>query len=260
MGDVSYLPLISDMVWSHSRIKAFEDCPYKWYLKYICEYREEDTFFASYGSFIHKLIEQYYSGELKQGELPAEYVTRFRTEVKGNAPSAKVWRSYFDTGMAYMNSFKPFPFKLLSVEEQVRFTVGDREFVGYIDFLGEDGDELVIVDHKSRTLKPRSKRAKPTKADRELDEYLRQQYLYAEAIRQKYGRYPKKLCFNIFRSDLLIQEDFEEQACEGAKTWALDGIARISKEEDFRPSVEFFRCNHLCGVNHLCEYYELLKG
>jgi len=29
IGDVSYLPLIEDMVWSYSRIKTFEDCPYR---------------------------------------------------------------------------------------------------------------------------------------------------------------------------------------------------------------------------------------
>lgn len=28
MGEVNYALLIDDMVWSYSRIKAFEDCPY----------------------------------------------------------------------------------------------------------------------------------------------------------------------------------------------------------------------------------------
>ena len=35
MGDICYAPLIDDMTWSYSRVKSFEDCPYKWFLKYI---------------------------------------------------------------------------------------------------------------------------------------------------------------------------------------------------------------------------------
>lgn len=146
---------------------------------------------------------------------------------------------------------------MLSVEECVKFKIDGRDFVGYIDFLGEDDDGLVIVDHKSRALKPRTARKKPTKSDIELDEYLRQQYLYAEAIRQKFGSYPKKLCFNIFRNDLLIQEDFQSDACDEAKQWSLDQIGKIREEEGFRPRPEFFKCRYLCGVNHLCEYFEL---
>ena len=50
MGEVNYAPLIDDMVWSYSRIKAFEDCPYRWYLKYIKKFHGKDMFFSSYGS------------------------------------------------------------------------------------------------------------------------------------------------------------------------------------------------------------------
>lgn len=42
MGEVNYAPLIDDMVWSYSRIKAFEDCPYRWYLKYIKKFHGKD--------------------------------------------------------------------------------------------------------------------------------------------------------------------------------------------------------------------------
>lgn len=42
MGEVNYAPLIDDMVWSYSRIKAFEDCPYRWYLKYIKRFHGKD--------------------------------------------------------------------------------------------------------------------------------------------------------------------------------------------------------------------------
>ena len=55
-----YAPVIEDMTWSYSRLKAFEDCPYKWYLRYIRfpKAKGVDQFFADYGTFIHELIRE----------------------------------------------------------------------------------------------------------------------------------------------------------------------------------------------------------
>ena len=58
MGEVSYRPLIEDMVWSYSRIECFDDCPYRWYLKYISGMKESPMFYTSYGSFMHRLLER----------------------------------------------------------------------------------------------------------------------------------------------------------------------------------------------------------
>ena len=69
MGDVSYRPLIEDMTWSFSRIECFNDCPYRWFLRYIKKYPETPQFYSSYGSFMHKLIEQYYKGEITKDEM-----------------------------------------------------------------------------------------------------------------------------------------------------------------------------------------------
>ena len=69
MGEISYRPLIEDMTWSFSRIECFNDCPYRWFLKYIKRYKETPQFYSSYGSFMHKLIEQFYKGELTKEEI-----------------------------------------------------------------------------------------------------------------------------------------------------------------------------------------------
>lgn len=52
MGEVSYLPLIEDMVWSYSRIESFNDCPYRFFLKYISKCKETDKFYASYSTTV----------------------------------------------------------------------------------------------------------------------------------------------------------------------------------------------------------------
>ena len=257
MGDISYAPLIEDMVWSYSRVKAFYDCAYRWYLKYIRKLHGKDMFFSDYGSFIHRLIELYYRGEKTQSQLCDMYLQEFKSRVKGHAPGQKVFANYFKSGLNYLKNFTPFPYNMIAVEKRVDFSMDGIPFVGYIDFLGEKDGELYVVDNKSKTLKPRSTRLKPTKTDRELDDYLRQLYIYSAAVEQELGKKPKYLCFNCFREQLLIEEPFQEQAYADSKRWLSDSVAEITKETDFRPDVEYFRCTYLCEMNGHCEYYKL---
>ena len=69
MADISYEPIIKDMTWSYSRVKAFDMCPYMWYLKYIQRLPGKEMFFSSYGSFVHKILEMYYKEELAKSRL-----------------------------------------------------------------------------------------------------------------------------------------------------------------------------------------------
>ena len=203
MGEINYAPLIDDMVWSYSRIKAFVDCPYRFYLKYIRHIHGKEMFFASYGTFMHKLIETYFKEGKSPRQLTDIYLRDFKKEVVGRAPNKTVFGNYFTGGLEYLRGIHPFPYRPAAIEKKVDFKVNGIPFIGYIDFLGELDGSLYVVDNKSRVLKPRSKREKPTKTDEELDAYLRQLYLYSAAVEEEYGVRPHKLCFNCFRTSRL---------------------------------------------------------
>lgn len=65
MGEVNYKPIIQDMTWSYSRIKSFNDCPYRWFLKYIHP---------------HQLIRSVFGGERpSKADIDAAYV---RSEIE----------------------------------------------------------------------------------------------------------------------------------------------------------------------------------
>lgn len=255
MGVISYKPLIDDMIWSYSRITSFNDCPYRFFLRYIKKYPEEDRFFTTYGSFMHKILEQYYRGELSKEDMLTTFLMNFKAEVRGIRPKESTVQKYIMAGCEYLKSFSPFPFKMIDVEKRVEFKIGNYEFVGFIDFLGYDDDGFIcIVDNKSRDLKPRSNREKPTVKDIELDKMLRQLYLYAVAVEQEYGVLPKLLCFNCFKAGVFIKEQFDIQKYEETKQWAIESIERISNTEDFEPNEDFFSCFYICGVSDHCEY------
>ena len=169
MGEINYAPLIDDMVWSYSRIKAFVDCPYRFYLKYIRHIHGKEMFFASYGTFMHKLIETYFKEGKSPRQLTDIYLRDFKKEVVGRAPNKTVFGNYFTGGLEYLRGIHPFPYRPAAIEKKVDFKVNGIPFIGYIDFLGELDGSLYVVDNKSRVLKPRSKREKPTKTDEELD-------------------------------------------------------------------------------------------
>lgn len=254
MSDLSYAPLIREMTWSYSRIKTFETCPHAWFLTYIKNYSQKDRFFTSYGSFMHSLLEAYFSGKLSRGETLTRFLTGFRENVRGERPSAELAARYVVEGSSYLSGLQKPDGEICAVEEAVSFDIGGRPFVGVIDLRLRENGSLVVIDHKSRDLKPRSGRTKPTVSDRELDDRLRQLYLYAAAVQQKYGELPSELRFNCFRTGAVIRERFERTAFDEAQAWALRMIGEIENEEDFEPKQEYYYCRWICPVADHCDY------
>lgn len=213
--------------------------------------------FFNIASFVHKLIDMHYKDGLSAEEMSSIYLRDFKKEVLGRAPSNKVFASYFKGGLQYLRDFEPLPYEVIETEKKVEFKVGEIPLIGYIDYLGKKDGELLIIDNKSRTLKQRSTRAKPTKTDLELDAYLRQLYIYAAAVEQEYGNPPKYLGFNCFRTGDTILEPFNEEAYAEAKQWFIQKVAEITEESDFRPDVDWFKCQFLCECRSNCEYFDL---
>lgn len=256
MSEMIFRPLVESMTWSYSRIKTFDDCPYRFFLKYIIGVNESPMFFSSYGSFIHKLIESFYNGEVSKEDLVIKFLTGFKQNVQGDLPKRNLVEKYIKCGVDYFGSFSPFPYNTIGVEKRVDFEIEGKRFVGYIDYLGEKGGEYYIVDNKSRDLKQRSNRAKPTSKDKELDEMLKQLYLYAEAVKQEFGKYPKALCFNCFKNGTFIEEHFNENVCHDNLKWFIEKIREIEETELFPPHPDYFGCMNICGVNKGCCYYD----
>lgn len=257
--DAGNYRLITDgFTWSYSKLTSFEDCPYKFFLKYFLETEDEPKFFASYGSFVHSLLEQYYNGKITKEKLPSAFIINFSKSVLGERPPEAMVQKYIRLGLEYFREFQPINWELCDdgVEKKFWFNVGGFKFVGIIDLLCKQNNELYIVDHKSRDLKPRSGRKTPTVKDKELDKMLRQLYLYSSAVEQTYKVLPVQLIFNCFKSKTLIKEQFDKAKYDEAIQWAIDTVNEIRDTTEFEPHIDYFYCNNLCGVNHECCYYQ----
>ena len=256
---MDYSHIIEDMTWSYSRITTFEDCPYCFYLTYIRRIKGEHQFFADFGSFMHLIIQKYLNGELNKTELVNYYLINFRKNVIGKAPSAKIFHNYFSQGANYLRTISRPDGNILGVEKEVSFKIGDNDFVGYIDAIVEN-DGITLIDNKSRDLKNRSTRKKPTKSDKELDKYLRQLYIYSIPVENEYGAAPRFLEFNCFRSNTVIREPFNNNEYEKAKQWATEVIDTIKCETEWKPKIEWFKCKYLCDHCSDCDYFRMFGG
>lgn len=212
-------------------------------------------FFSSYGSFVHSLLQKFYQDGATPQDLADTYLCYFKTKVEQGAPNQKVWESYFENGYNALLNLKPLPYPAKLTEQQYYWQTENKNFTGIIDYLGQDGDNLVLIDHKARALKPRSRRKTPTKTDGELDKYLRQLYLYAKCIKLQFHALPAKLCFNCYRTGEFIEEPFDKLKYSQTENWALALIKTIREDSDFEPNAEFFKCRNLCEVHNSCEYF-----
>lgn len=263
MSDVSYRPLVEDMQWSYSRLNTFDDCAYGWFLHYICKCPKKEKFYSSYGTLMHELLEQYYRGELSKDDMLSAFLLRAPEISTVSAPKPDTIKKYIDGGVEYLKSFSPLPYKMIDVEHEVKFSIFGIPFVGFIDYIGEKDGELYIVDHKSRDLRPRSKRATPTQNDMELDAMLRQLYIYSYAIKLEFGKFPKALCFNCFRTGTLIEEPFNENKYNETIKWACDTINYILRESEtgnFDPNIDIFKCYYICEYSDECCYFADCRG
>ena len=122
-------------------------------------------FYSDYGSFMHDILARYYLGLLSEDDMKAEFVSGFRDRVGGERPDSKIVTNYISDGISYLDHFSPLPFRPLGVEQKINFSIHGIPFVGLIDYIGQDIDGRVIVGHKSKSMKPRSKRKTPTEND-----------------------------------------------------------------------------------------------
>ena len=262
---MDYSFLISGMTWSYSRIKTFTDCPYKFLLRYIYCVPEEAKFFSSYGSFVHSILEKFHNNEIDKRSLVGYYLLHFNSEVSGRPPSDSIFKNYFESGINYFKNLEHTKDEILGVEKKVEWNIRGYNFTGYIDLITRDKDgDVKIIDNKSRDLKNRSKRfmngGKPTQTDIMLDDYLRQLYLYADGIKSTTGTKVSALEFNCFRTGAVITEPYMNSAAKQSLDWAIDSIEKIKKESEWAPNFNEWSCEHICGVNNDCEYYQVLGG
>lgn len=253
--------ILDSMRFSFSSVNAYNTCPRMFRLTYLDGDKvRQPNAFSDFGSFCHSLLEAYYKGDLPVWDLVTVYRDNYYEAVTSPFPPSRnnvMAENYYNAGEKYFREFSdPWKdYKVLGVEEKFQKAIEGVSFVGIIDLILQDKTtgEIYIVDHKSKS---------KFKSQAELSEYLRQLYLYSLYVKEKYGTYPAKLIFNMFRFEEIVESPFQEDGLRETLQW-FGGIVKsiyedavyLPKKQAFNKSGEVaqdFFCNNICSVRKYC--------
>lgn len=201
---------------------------------------------------MHEILEGLDKGELMLWDTLEIFEEQFETIRDFPYNRYVVLRDrYYEQGLDYLGNYElDDRYETVSVEENVNVKINGYKFTGYIDKLMRDKEDgkLIVLDHKSKS---------DFKSKREQMEYARQLYLYAYAVNEIYGEYPKSLFFNMFRFGREVEIEFVEEDMNEAIKWMVDTIDEIKACDEFPVTEDKFFSEELCNFRHDDEH---MKG
>jgi len=242
------------VTYSHSRLATFEQCPFKFKLKYIDKVvpEIENTIESYLGSIVHNTLEWVYI-ETKKEKVPTiddTIVYYAESWEKGFSLEIKIVKKnltakdYFEKGVKFLLDYyvrhAPFNDNTLEIEKRISIKLNeDSNLQGFIDRLtyNSEAGEYEIHDYKTAA-------NLPTKEKIESD---RQLALYSIAIKEKFG-FDKEvvLIWHYLAHDMDIVSRRTNEQLEQLKKDIIHLIKQIETETDFP-----YRESALCGW---CEY------
>lgn len=194
------------MPYSHSQLKTYDECPFRYRLRYIDKVPEPQTVESpalKFWSIIHSTLEQLYK-KIQESWLPPTIdflQTYFCSEMENYRASydqlseSPFPESDFNDRLAlgvsiitrYYETYKPFTqTNINGLEQMIHFELPNGEkFRGIIDRLDFEGDTAIITDYKT------DKSIAPYEAFE--DAYQQQLTSYAVRVQQKYKHAIKKI-------------------------------------------------------------------
>ena len=249
--------------WSYSRISSFYNCKNEYYLNYVINdddlYCSESNYYAEFGSYIHEILAMIFEGKLKKEDALDYFIDNYYNNVFYKVRKSTMTKNletmsdYFgDLDIDWIDNYE-----ILGVEQEVNFHLGSNNFIGFIDLLLRDkrDGKIVIIDHKSAEYPFKKNGELKKKEEKSFNGYKKQMYLYAHAVKELYGEFPKEMTWNLFKDGgKMATIPFIEQEYDYTMEWFKDRIAEIESEQDFEPKEDFFYCNNLCNFRNCCEY------
>lgn len=255
--------LTANTKWSFSRISAYSECPYGFYLKYMQDPPSPDqgNAWSDFGTLCHELLEEYAQGKIAVFDLADEYAARYNAAVVHNFPPFP--KGYaektYEQGLAYFNQFDGFDEdknEIVSAEEHFEIPIGPYTIIGISDLVlrNKETEALIVIDHKTKS---------PNSMKHDYPLYRNQLYIYAQHVYIKYGRYPSTLGFNMIKDvGASLYEPFDPAQMEATRKWVEDQIDAIYLEEDWeaKKAQEIyngkgdFYCRYICPTFQFCEY------
>jgi RecB family exonuclease len=229
------------MIWSYSRLTTADDCPYSFWSQYIAKEEQEQNSWGVGGTHTHEIIEKVLLGELPAGEEAATKWLETLPILPFKGMTSTYVANYVEKSYNFIRNFKGVNNKILSVEREFQIEIEGIPIRGFIDLETENEKGIVVTDWKTS--------AKSGFVGKKLAQKQRQLYLYADAVKKHYGRYPKAMYFYLIMDKEFIKVDWSRKGANEMRRWVVEVVEKASKWENYPPKdkPDFF-CSNICGV------------
>ncbi|MBU4482080.1 ATP-dependent helicase [Patescibacteria group bacterium] len=263
---------------SYSQLKAYETCPYQYYLSFILKIPVIGKAVFSYGKTMHSVLQKFFllikgSGDNLQGDLFTKNIKTSasakamadRQKHKNTLPSIEElleiyqeswiddWyeskeqkEKYKKQGRESLkklyNQIKSDPPQVLELEKGFNFKIKNYTIKGVIDRVDNLGNKVEIIDYKTGTAKDIKKIEK--------DQLL----IYQMAGQETFGWDIKKLTFYYLDNNTKVSFLGTEKEIETQKNKILDLIEQI-KKADFEATPSKYKCQY-CDFNSICRFQQ----
>jgi putative RecB family exonuclease len=256
------------MIYSHSRLSCFEQCPLKFKYKYIdkLESKIQQGVEAFMGSMVHNTLEKLYKDVKFKKENSLEEILQYYNDLwkkNWNDSILIVKKEYNEENFRkmgeqylkdYYNRYYPFDDgKIIGLEKKVTISLdpeGKYKLQGFIDRLMSTGEgEYEIHDYKTSFEVP-------------PEEYLhqdRQLTLYAIAVLKDYQDAKNvKLIWHFLSADKEVVIEKTNAELEKLKANTIELINNIEKEKKFKQKVS--KLCDWCEFRDICpEWKHIVK-
>ncbi len=252
------------VVYSHSKISAFEQCPLKFKFRYIEGIipEIEETIESHLGKIVHNTLEWIYS-QVKESrsasinDIIEYYTENWEENYKAETPIARkelTEQDYFNMGVKflvdYFNEHAPFEDGTLECEKEIIINLdeeGKYKIRGFIDRLvyNLETEEYEIHDYKTANNLPQ----------REKIESDRQLALYAIAVKELFGQDKEvRLIWHYLAHNKIIHSKRTNEQLEQLKKETLELVKEIESAQDF-PANKSPLCDW-CAFKSVCPEFD----
>lgn len=150
------------ILWSWSRVNAYHNSPYEYYLKYIVHKKEDrqDCIYAPVGGMCHDIIEKFYTNQIEFNDMDELFEDAWLTaDISGlkfdrndTEKNRSISAKYYKDLKHFFSNHIKIPHKVVT-EQFITVKIGKNLFQGYIDAIyKDDNDEYHILDWKTSTV------------------------------------------------------------------------------------------------------------
>ena len=245
---------------SHSKLQTFEQCSYKYKLKYIYKIKPEieKSIESHLGTATHDALEWLYNQVLQKNipsldEVVEQYIKKWNEDYSKNILIVKkefTHTDYFNKGIKFIIDYyiknKPFDDNTLENEKQIWVELQKdfpHKIIGYIDRLvyNSEKQEYEIHDYKTANFLPGQ-----DKFDKD-----RQLALYSIGIRQLFGPKNVNLIWHYLAHNKKIVSTRTPEQLDQLKIDIINTINKIEANKTWKTNR-----TRLCDW---CEYKEMCK-